>query len=161
PAVSSLVTLRRMAHQSAGQQPLLGFGNPLLDGPDGRYTEQAKQARENRSCAAPQTLVPRRALPRRAIAGVATRGGLTDLTFLTPQVPLPETADEMCAVARSLNADPDEIRLGLRATEREIKSLSAAGALSQYRILHFATHGALAGQVSTGAEPGLLLTPPE
>jgi hypothetical protein len=29
-----------------------------------------------------------------------------------------------------------------------------------YRIIHFATHGALAGQVSGNAEPGLILTPP-
>src|SRR5208337_4602496 len=29
------------------------------------------------------------------------------------------------------------------------------------RIVHFATHGALAGQVSGSNEPGLLLTPPD
>jgi CHAT domain-containing protein len=43
----------------------------------------------------------------------------------------------------------------------EIKRLSEAGELSKYRIVHFATHGALAGQVSGNAEPGLLLTPPD
>jgi CHAT domain-containing protein len=32
--------------------------------------------------------------------------------------------------------------------------------LSDYRILHFATHGALAGQVKGSTEPGLILTPP-
>jgi CHAT domain-containing protein len=32
--------------------------------------------------------------------------------------------------------------------------------LAQYRILHFATHGATAGQLSPAAEPGLILTPP-
>src|SRR6185369_13864988 len=29
-----------------------------------------------------------------------------------------------------------------------------------YRIVHFATHGALAGELTAGAEPGLILTPP-
>jgi hypothetical protein len=29
-----------------------------------------------------------------------------------------------------------------------------------YRIVHFATHGALAGELKGGAEPGLILTPP-
>ena len=53
------------------------------------------------------------------------------------------------------------IRLGARATEAEIKRLSEAGELSKYRIIHFATHGALAGQVSGNSEPGLLLTPPD
>jgi hypothetical protein len=41
-----------------------------------------------------------------------------------------------------------------------VKALSASGALAQYGIVHFATHGALAGQMKGGAEPGLILTPP-
>ncbi len=88
------------------------------------------------------------------------RGGLADAAFLRTRAPLPETAFELCAVARDLNADANEIYLGARATEREVKRLSEAGQLAQYRIVHFATHGALAGQVRGNAEPGLLLTPP-
>src|SRR3984893_8427955 len=53
-----------------------------------------------------------------------------------------------------------EIKLGARATETEIKRLSKSGELSKYRLIHSATHGALAGQVSGNTEPGLLLTPP-
>ena len=59
-----------------------------------------------------------------------------------------------------MHADPGEICLGARATEREVKRLSETGQLAQYRIVHFATHGALAGQVQGNGEPGLLLTPP-
>jgi len=51
-------------------------------------------------------------------------------------------------VARDLRVDSNHIWLGARATEAEIKRLSEAGELSKYRIIHFATHGALAGQVS-------------
>ena len=76
------------------------------------------------------------------------------------QAPLPETADELCAVARDLGADANEIYLGERTTEREVKRLSASGELANYRIVHFATHGALAGEMQGNAEPGLLLTPP-
>jgi CHAT domain-containing protein len=53
-----------------------------------------------------------------------------------------------------------EIRLGTRATEREIKALSRDGELAKYRIVHFATHGTLAGQIDGASEPGLILTPP-
>lgn len=42
-----------------------------------------------------------------------------------------------------------------------MKSLSESGRLAEYAILHFATHGALAGQMLGNAEPGLILTPPE
>ena len=56
---------------------------------------------------------------------------------------------------------PDtEILLGGNATEAAIKSLSEGGQLADYQILHFATHGALPGQVDGLAEPGLVLTPP-
>jgi CHAT domain-containing protein len=39
--------------------------------------------------------------------------------------------------------------------------LSETGALARYRIVHFATHGALSGEVNSNSEPGLILTPPE
>ena len=97
---------------------------------------------------------------RRFGATWETRGGFADAALLRSQVPLPETANELCAVARDLHADPGEIYLGARATESQVKRLSETGQLTQYRIVHFATHGALAGQVSRNSEPGLLLTPP-
>jgi len=53
-------------------------------------------------------------------------------------VPLPETADELCAVARDLVARE-------KATKAEIKRLSEAGELSKYRMIHFAAHGARGG----------------
>src|SRR5262249_15149189 len=54
-----------------------------------------------------------------------------------------------------------EIWLGARANERELKQLSESGKLAAYRIVHFATHGALSGELKAGAEPGLILTPPD
>jgi CHAT domain-containing protein len=88
------------------------------------------------------------------------RGGIVDVADIKMQIPLPETADELCAVARDIKADARELRLGARATEREIKTLSRSGELANYRILHFATHGLLAGQIDGASEPGLILTPP-
>ena len=38
--------------------------------------------------------------------------------------------------------------------------MSEAGKLAQYRVIHFATHGAMAGELSSKSEPGLILTPP-
>ena len=51
--------------------------------------------------------------------------------------------------------------LGALATERKVKRLSANGELAKYRIVHFATHGVLAGQLDGANEPGLILTPPD
>jgi hypothetical protein len=64
-------------------------------------------------------------------------------------------------VAHDLGAGDGDIYIGASASETGVKALSASGALAQYRIVEFATHGALAGEMTGSAEPGLLLTPPE
>ena len=160
PAVSSLKALRRVARPGGASKPMIGFGNPLLDGRQNDpefgayYKKLAQRAREKQRC--PETAWQRVAALvglRRGLTPVQTRGGLADVDFLRMQAPLPETADELCAVARDVHADPAEIRLGARATEREVKRLSASGQLAQYRIVHFATHGALAGQIRAIASP--------
>jgi hypothetical protein len=87
---------------------------------------------------------------------------LASLSHLKAQMPLPETADELCDVAQDVRADTArDIRLGSQATEREVKRLSASGELAKYRMVHFATHGTIAGELKGTHEPGLILTPPE
>jgi CHAT domain-containing protein len=80
------------------------------------------------------------------------------------QYPLPETADELCAVAKSMGAGPDAVHLGENASETVIKAASANGVLADARVVHFATHGLLAGETAmlaaSRAEPALLWTPP-
>ena len=49
PAVSSLKALRRVSKPSAAPRPMIGFGNPLLDGPDASHAAQAKLALEKLS----------------------------------------------------------------------------------------------------------------
>jgi CHAT domain-containing protein len=162
PSVSSLRALRELAKDSHASRPLIGFGNPLLDGPNGRYGKLASAARAKQSC--PEASAQRVAAvtgERRGVLPLDLHSGVADVTQIRKQMPLPETADELCAVARDLGVSGDDIRLGARATEAEIKLLSEAGELAKYRLIHFATHGALAGQVSGNYEPGLLLTPPE
>ena len=58
PAVSSLKALRQLARPSAATKPMIGFGNPLLDGDqedreDGTYYKDlAQQARDKQACSA-------------------------------------------------------------------------------------------------------------
>ena len=175
PAVSSLKALRRVGKPSVAPRPMIGFGNPLLDGYPGRtdddaeasqkardHAEWAKEARSKQRCSdtSPQRVAARSG-PHGAGVRVETRG-LTNVAHLRAQTPLPETAEELCAVAQGVKADvANDIQLGGRATEREVKRLSASGELAKYRMVHFATHGALAGELGKGHEPGLILTPPE
>jgi CHAT domain-containing protein/tetratricopeptide (TPR) repeat protein len=162
PAVSSLKALRRFAKASTGEKTYLGIGNPLLDGRDQRDASRAKQAREKRNCSGLKAKQPTSNEFRlsRSIAPLELTGGMANVNLLRMQSPLPETADELCTVAHDLKASDDDVLLGSKATEANIKTLSTQGTLAQYRVLHFATHGALAGQITADAEPGLILTPP-
>jgi CHAT domain-containing protein/tetratricopeptide (TPR) repeat protein len=166
PAVSSIKALRAFAKQSHASEPYIGFGNPLLDGEPEKFKEDeaaAKLAREKRC---DPTLRQRVAslLGFRGGTRAMSRsnGGVADVADLRSWPPLPETADELCDVAHDLGIDPKtHLYLGAMATESKVKQLSEDGALARYKIVHFATHGAVAGQVSRASEPGLLLTPPE
>lgn len=162
PAVSSLNALRRIGQPSAATKPLIGFGNPLLEGPDGRYAESAKLARKKQSCA--DTVLQRVVQlfgVKNGVSPVELRSGLADVSRFRMLAPLPETADELCAVAHDIGVNVRDIRLGARATEREAKALSKSGELAHYRIVHFATHAAMAGELKGSSEPGLILTPPD
>jgi CHAT domain-containing protein/tetratricopeptide (TPR) repeat protein len=167
PAASSLRALRRVTRPSVASRAFTGFGNPLLDGdpsdtPNGRRERQlADLARRRESCedggTAPLQQVRTAA---RAALPIRPRGGSVETASLRIQLPLPETADELCAVGRELKAAASEIRLGARASEGVVKAMSDSGELARFRILHFATHGTLAGQLEGALEPGLILTPP-
>jgi CHAT domain-containing protein len=167
PAVASLNALRRAGSRSAATKPLIGFGNPMLEGnPKERPWEArwAAVARDKQACAdlrpAPQ-VAEETTHKTRGVLRVARRYGHADLTDVRSLMPLPDTAEELCGVARDLKLSPDDIWLGARATEANIKVLSAKGTLAQYHVVHFATHGTLAGEISGSSEPGLIFTPPK
>ena len=160
PAVSSLKALRGLAKKSHASKLFIGFGNPLLDGKDASYAALAKAARERQQCPKEQLHTTGLIAARGGIVPLLQQNRITDVAYVRAQTPLPETADELCAVAHDLGAGDDDIYLGASASEMGVKALSASGALAQYRTIEFATHGAIAGEMSGSAEPGLLLTPP-
>ncbi|MDE5453977.1 tetratricopeptide repeat protein [Bradyrhizobium sp. CSA112] len=162
PSVSSLKRLRQVAQRSKAPKPFIGFGNPLLSG-NARSAfdvDRAAQARLRQSCAPSPEPRTNQVAQRERRSVVALSGGTADVEQLKHLAPLPETAIELCLVANSFSPIKGDVYLGKEATEAAIKSLSESGRLEQYRMLHFATHGALSGQVRGSIEPGLVLTPP-
>ncbi|MGH6652625.1 MAG: CHAT domain-containing protein [Sphingopyxis sp.] len=82
---------------------------------------------------------------------------LADPAWLRTLASLPGTEVELRAMARVLDADPGAIRLGPEATETAVR---ADPRLRDARIVAFATHGVLPGEIAGFAEPGLIFTPP-
>ena len=131
PSVSSLNALRRVARNTKGQKPFIGFGNPALLGQSASISRQ--------------TLAK------------LYRGAVADVGVVRRLPPLPETADELYAMAAWLGAERNSVYLQETATEAAVKSLN----LADHRIIAFATHGLVSGDLIDITEPALVLTPPK
>lgn len=139
PAVTSLRALRSLAGAgTTAREPFIGFGNPVLDGP---AVSADKQAGSGKAAV--------------TLAGLF-RGAIADVDQVRSLPPLPETQYELQSIAGLLGAGPEQVYLGARANEAALKHMS----LDSSRIIAFATHGLLAGDISGLAEPALVLTPP-
>jgi CHAT domain-containing protein len=103
----------------------LGIGDPALD--PGHTTKVASAAAGN----------------------LKTPNGLADFKEL------PETGEELNAVAKLFRAAQSDILVRGEATEKLFRSKP----LADYDVLHFATHGLLADELSGLAESALMLTP--
>jgi tetratricopeptide (TPR) repeat protein/CHAT domain-containing protein len=144
PALVSLKALRRVAGQDPGTKPLVGFGDPVFDS-----AVQANALAEYRG-----------ARIRAAITqgyGEFWQGASIDRAKLARHLPpLPDTADELRAVAEKLGAAAGDLHLGSDASETTVKRTT----LADYRVVYFATHGLVAGDVAGLGEPSLALTLP-
>ena len=70
---------------------------------------------------------------------------------------LPDTADELKSIALALQADPSKVLfLGKDATESAVKTMNLSG----FRILAFATHGLVPGELNGLTQPALALSSP-
>lgn len=135
PSLQALSALRTSKPRAVPRQTLLAFGDPALIG----NVEKA---------GAPTSMA--------ALANNCRQGGPMPAGLLTALAPLPDTARELSVVAATLGASPQSVFLGKNATEANLRNQ----ALDDFRVLYFATHGLLPGELRCQAEPGLVLTPP-
>lgn len=135
PSVSSLAVIRRFPppESAASARPFVGFGAPDFDGSQAQATVVA---------AAPTSFF---------------RGALANLDAVRNLPALPQTGPELRQLAVELGAGDDALFLGPRATESAVRK----GDLADVRILAFATHGLLSGDLQGLAEPALAFSPPE
>ena len=71
---------------------------------------------------------------------------------------LPETRDELRAIAAALKAQPDrDLLLGDRATRDSVLASSKSGELARKRVIAFATHGLMAGDLPNLNQPALAM----
>lgn len=88
-------------------------------------------------------------------------GSSTKVASLPAIVPLPESRGELVAVAAAQGGSSSKLHFGREASEARVKRMSESGALANFNILYFATHGVLPGEIDGENEAGLLLTIPD
>ncbi|HXC27901.1 MAG TPA: tetratricopeptide repeat protein [Stellaceae bacterium] len=130
PSVGALCELRQFANADHATDPFVGIGNPLLADASG----QGRGAKP---------------------AGLF-RGSMADVDAVRELPSLPETADELRAVASDMGVGDNDLYLADRATEPLLRQAD----LGRFRVIEFATHGLMSGDLPGLAEPALVLTPP-
>ncbi|BBO89668.1 CHAT domain-containing protein [Desulfosarcina ovata] len=142
PSVESILYLRNRKSSSQPANTFAGFGDPWFS-PDSVEVDDGEVA------------IAQRGLHLRATP-VAKGDNLS--SFRHSMLPrLPETADEVRQIALAVGADPTtDVFLGLEATEARIKNMD----LMNKRIIVFATHGLMPGDIDGLGQPALALSHP-
>jgi CHAT domain-containing protein len=144
PSVASFKALRMFGLRNQGSKPMVGFGDPIFNPSAVPPNGQRQAARTAR------------ALNARSYTEY-WRGAAIDRSQLAQSLPqLPDTAVELKSIAQKIGAPASDIHLGRDANETTVKRTP----LWDFRIVYFATHALVAGDVKGLAEPSIVLSLP-
>ena len=164
PSANAFLSLRGLAPADPNRRSFIGFGDPLFNQQQLTESQQPLQTMQF-AAAAPTTRglhLPLRNLKvDRVNTAADVETGLASTVANTSQlaqVPrLPDTGDEIREIAAALGADAkQDVFLQLRANEEQVKKMD----LSHHRIVMFATHGLVPGELNGLNQPALALTAP-
>jgi CHAT domain-containing protein len=145
PSVASLKALRAFGQKAPAAKPMIGFGDPSFNSDPEHQIAPPGRAQTTS-----------RALSTGSYTDFWQGAGI-DRAKLSQVLPrLADTAVELKTVAKALGAPESDIHLGTDASETTVKRAP----LSDYRVVYFATHGLVAGDIKGLAEPSLALSIP-
>ena len=141
PGASAWIALKQLSQVKPATQAFMGWGDPLFD------RTQVAQAGATRNIS----------LTRAATANPGDELDSNALKYA--QIPaLPETRAEVESIATLLKADKSKDTLFGQAANREsVLQMSQSGQLAQRRVIIFATHGLIPGDLPNLRQPALAL----
>ena len=150
PSTSALQTLRKLPPGKTSRQDLIAFGDPYFS------KEQADDAAKiDKLIQLADASGSTRGAPLRRRNSPQLEGADSADLAMLPR--LPDTADELRSIALALQADPSKVlNLGLDATEKAVKTMDLSG----FKIVAFATHGLVPGELDGLTQPALALSAP-
>ena len=151
PSAAALRTLRQLPPGKPGRGELVGFGDPYFNKDQEAEAEGAVGKTQTADAGGNVT----RGVPLRRRSSPKLEGVDSAELGLLPR--LPDTADELKSIALALQADPSKVLfLGKNASEGAVKTMNLSG----FRILAFATHGLVPGELNGLTQPALALSSP-
>ncbi|MBI9083248.1 MAG: CHAT domain-containing protein [Desulfobacterales bacterium] len=150
PSASAFALQRQAPAGRPGRRAFAGFGDPIYN--PGQLSEAGKK---------PMELASRGGRLKIRGVRVTDKGSLDNEAILSSQIGLlnrlPDTADEIESIARAMGADPSrDVYLGRRASEEAVKSTD----LSDRRVIVFASHALVPGDLNGLDQPALALSAP-
>jgi CHAT domain-containing protein len=144
PSVTAFARLRALPAPGAQRSPFAGFGDPVFGG------KQVAAATSTRGIKLRNLQISR--VTEQTAATSTASAAWSDYAQLTP---LPDTRDEINAIATALGANPQtDVFLGPDASRLKVKQTD----LSRRRIVAFATHGLIPGDLPDLDQPALALS---
>ncbi|WP_156944085.1 CHAT domain-containing tetratricopeptide repeat protein [Bradyrhizobium sp. Ec3.3] len=151
PSAAALRTLRQLPPGKPGRSELVAFGDPYFNR-DQQAEAEATDAKVQVADAGGNVT---RGMPLKRRNSPKLEGVDSAELALLPR--LPDTADELKSIAIALQADPSKVLfLGSKATESAVKTMNLSG----FKILAFATHGLVPGELNGLTQPALALSSP-
>jgi CHAT domain-containing protein len=151
PSAAALRTLRQLPPGKPGRREVVAFGDPYFNKDQEAEAEGA--ARTIEVADAGGTVM--RGLPLKRRSSPNLEGVDSAELGLLPR--LPDTAEELKSIALALQADPSKVLfLGKQANEGVVKTMNLSG----FKIVAFATHGLVPGELNGLTQPALALSSP-
>jgi CHAT domain-containing protein len=150
PSAAALRTQRQLPIGKPNREQFVGFGDPYFN------KEQQEEAQASEFQVADFGVGnATRGIPLRRRNSPKLDGVDSAELGLLPR--LPDTADELKSIALTLQVDPSKaLFLGKDASERMVKSMNLSG----FKIVAFATHGLVPGELNGLTQPALALSSP-
>lgn len=145
PSANGWLALKKLSSTQHAKQTLMAWGDPVFDNAGSPIQVATTQTRK--------------IMPTRSLDSVSRNVmDASQLLTYSKIPPLPETRDEVMQLASILKADPArDLKLGAQATRQSVLDSSKAGSLSDRRVVVFATHGLLAGDLPSLNQPALAM----
>jgi CHAT domain-containing protein len=154
PTASSFVSLRTLPPGDPSRKAFVGFGDPFFN------KEQLAQAKKERID--PKLVLAKRGLTLHVRGIRLSEIGILDNETITSinlglLNRLPGTGEEIVSICRALDGDSaQDVFLGERASESQVKTMD----ISDRRVIAFATHALLPGDLDGLDQPALALSSP-